>query len=316
MGKNFRSPSQATTTSVHSFSELTRGERFRQKTKKNCRSCAKFMYDKESHTFCNKSCKDWFCILLYYIIFMAILCGVLFAMLVLLIYIAKTTRTMALFSKDDLVSDGSPALGISPRLPKQVTTLIWYTHKKTKHSVTADTYVSLIDKLLKPYEELKNHSIYVNCTATIPRENEYCIFTKKELGPCGTEGYGYKDDKPCIYLKLNKLKGWRPQYARKRRDSEKMENEDHIHIACDGITCFDRDHMGNISYYPGPFFKDHFFPYDGSPHYRSPLIGVQFENLNRGFVIGIKCFVLKSIVNLQDESLHMATAFFYIDAKR
>lgn len=54
-----------------------------------------------------------------------------------------------------------------------------------------------------------------------------------------------------------------------------------IRILCSGITSFDVDHMGRISFYPGPFFKDYFFPYNGTPEYRLPLIGIQFENLNR-----------------------------------
>lgn len=35
--------------------------------------------------------------------------------------------------------------------------------------------------------------------------DKYCSFTREDLGPCGKNGYGYNEDKPCVYLKLNKV---------------------------------------------------------------------------------------------------------------
>ncbi|KAI4465661.1 sodium/potassium-dependent atpase beta subunit [Holotrichia oblita] len=181
----------------------------------------------------------------------------------------KKVRTEALFSKTDLVAGTSPALGISPRLGQQVTSLIWYTRKKPhKGSVNPETYITAIDEFLKPYDDI-NPSLYVDCKVTQPKPHQYCMFTKKDLGPCGKDGYGYKNDKPCIYLKLNKLKDWRPEHTSeneittKKFSSTKKQTVDipkgKVDITCNGITCFDTDHMGNISYYPGPFLKTIFF---------------------------------------------------------
>lgn len=92
---------------------------------------------------------------------------------------------------------------------------------------------------------------------------------------------------------MKQLRYWRPEYksdetkpkkginSTGRQTTDINSSRGDVHITCNGITCFDTDHMGNISYYPGPFFKDYFFPFDGSRWYRSPLIGIQFENLNR-----------------------------------
>lgn len=83
------------------------------------------------------------------------------------------------------------------------------------------------------------------------------------------------------------MSGWRPQYESDsleqgtENNATNTSSNDAIHILCDGITCFDKEHMGAISFYPGPFFKDYYFPVDNSHDYRSPLIGLQFENLHR-----------------------------------
>ncbi|KAK9753006.1 Sodium / potassium ATPase beta chain [Popillia japonica] len=261
------------------------------------------MYNRESSTYCNKSCKHWWLLVLHYITFLK-------------------TRKEPLFCKTDLLSTSTPALGIFPRLQQQVTSLIWYTRKKHhgifprlqqqvtsliwytrkkhhKESVTPETYIKIIDEFLKPYDNL-SPSIYVDCKVTKPKSNQYCMFSRTDLGPCGKDGYGYKIDKPCIYLKLNKLRYWRPEY---KSDETKPKK---------GINSTGRQ-TTDINSSRGPFFKDYFFPFDGSRWYRSPLIGIQFENLNRGFVIGVKCFAKASTTNLQNKLLHTATVFLYID---
>lgn len=51
---------------------------------------------------------------------------------------------------------------------------------------------------------------YVNCRREQKTEGKSCLFSKKDLGPCGESDYGYDEGKPCIYFRLNKLIGWEP----------------------------------------------------------------------------------------------------------
>lgn len=41
--------------------------------------------------------------------------------------------------------------------------------------------------------------------------NEVCVVDLDQFGPCSqANGYGYPKGKPCIFLKLNKIYGWKP----------------------------------------------------------------------------------------------------------
>lgn len=41
--------------------------------------------------------------------------------------------------------------------------------------------------------------------------NEVCVVNLDQFGPCSqANGYGYPKGKPCIFLKLNKIYGWKP----------------------------------------------------------------------------------------------------------
>ena len=50
------------------------------------------------------------------------------------------------------------------------------------------------------------------------------------------------------------------------------------------MTAFDKEHIGKLIYYPVAGFYEHFFPYDGSKAYLSPIIGIQLDNLSRNFI--------------------------------
>jgi len=41
---------------------------------------------------------------------------------------------------------------------------------------------------------------------------DVCVVDENQFGPCtSANSYGYKQGKPCIFLKLNKIYGWVPQ---------------------------------------------------------------------------------------------------------
>lgn len=43
--------------------------------------------------------------------------------------------------------------------------------------------------------------------------NKVCVVNVDNFGPCSKEtGYGYQNGRPCIFLKLNKIFNWVPDF--------------------------------------------------------------------------------------------------------
>ncbi|MEQ2163597.1 hypothetical protein GOODEAATRI_031883, partial [Goodea atripinnis] len=101
-----------------------------------------------------------------------------------------------------------------------------------------------------------------------------CRFSKTLLGPCsGLEDpdYGFKQGKPCLIVKLNRIVNFRPK---KEEDAGKI---------------------GEIKYYGiGEGFPLQYYPYYGKrlhPHYLQPLVALQFTNLTMNTELRIECKV-------------------------
>jgi sodium/potassium-transporting ATPase subunit beta len=148
------------------------------------------------------------------------------------------------------------------------------------------------------------------------KEGFYCPYNFT-LVLKGTEcdpdiNYGYMDGNPCVILKLNRMYDWLPEaYASASalpeaiRDVNELINENiynsSVIIKCDGEFSADRDALrsANISYYSAESYKFNFyklglvpfyyFPYMNQNGYQTPLVFVQFKNINRFQLINVIC---------------------------
>jgi sodium/potassium-transporting ATPase subunit beta len=120
--------------------------------------------------------------------------------------------------------------------------------------------------------------------------------------PCvAASEFGYEQGRPCIFLKLNKIYNWIPEYFDSSdKLSENMPNSLKTHIksresarkntnvvwvSCEGENPADIENLGNsIAYYSlngEQGFHGNYFPFVNTKGYLQPLVAVQFSSIKR-----------------------------------
>lgn len=179
-----------------------------------------------------------------------------------------------------------------------------------------EAYVLNIIRFLEKYKDSaqKDDMIFEDCGSmpSEPKERgefnhergerKVCRFKLDWLGNCSglnDESYGYKEGKPCIIIKLNRVLGFKPKPPK----NESLEtypltmkyNPNVLPVQCTGKRDEDKDKVGNIEYFGmGGFygFPLQYYPYYGKllqPKYLQPLLAVQFTNLTLDTEIRIEC---------------------------
>lgn len=130
-----------------------------------------------------------------------------------------------------------------------------------------------------------------------PTPSQVCKLDLSKFGECKAENaYGYNNSAPCIFLKLNRIYGWEPEYY---NDTENLPEDmpedlkDHIKslpikhrnqiwVSCAGENPHDLETIGTeIKYFPSRGFPSYFYPYRNLRGYLSPLVAVKFSRPTR-----------------------------------
>jgi sodium/potassium-transporting ATPase subunit beta len=122
--------------------------------------------------------------------------------------------------------------------------------------------------------------------------------------PCtAAKNYGYEAGQPCIFLKLNKIYNWNPEYyGEKDTLPEKMPSQLKSHlqdrinsrkslevvwVSCEGENPADIENLGsNIEFKSltgEQGFHGNYFPFMSEKGYLQPLVAVQFKSIKREF---------------------------------
>lgn len=169
------------------------------------------------------------------------------------------------------------------------------------------------DRSLNPFANQSHHYLLgfetksnktIDCRSKQPEAGQACKIDFEAYKDCTSrKGYGYKDGKPCIFLKLNKIYDWKPQYY---GDTSLLPDEvppqlvNHIKnriraakttevvwVSCEGERPGDVDNLGtDISYFglgDEQGFLGRYFPYTKAPGYMQPLVAVKFNSIKRKF---------------------------------
>jgi sodium/potassium-transporting ATPase subunit beta len=131
-----------------------------------------------------------------------------------------------------------------------------------------------------------------------PREGQVCKLDFKKFSMCTKENkYGYANASPCIFLKLNRIYGWEPEYYNDTEslpdtmpkslvDEIKSLNQserNQVWVSCRGEDGSDKEAITDIKYFPSQGFPSYFYPYMNSKNYLSPLVAVKFMRVKRKF---------------------------------
>lgn len=129
-----------------------------------------------------------------------------------------------------------------------------------------------------------------------PSKGHVCQVNVSDFKPCITEnGYGYNQSAPCIFMKLNRIYDWMPEFY---NDTEtlpmempadlkqhikdlKPEQRNQVWVSCGPEWPADSEAIGSIAYYPSRGFPGYFYPYINIPGYLSPLLAIKLERPDR-----------------------------------
>lgn len=202
----------------------------------------------------------------------------------------------------------SPGLEFRPLPPDARSTLITYKgYSSESYKYWEDQLNEFLSEYKKPTTAAAGQNI-VNCDfERPPPPGMFCDVDIRTFEPCSEENhFSYHRSSPCIFLKLDKLYGWRPEFYNDTSAlpedmpqdlQSQIKNivgsnriyENMVWVSCQGETPADKEFIGPIKYLPYPGFPGYFFPYNNAEGYLSPLVAVHFERPKTGIVINIEC---------------------------
>uniref|UniRef100_UPI0037E93318 sodium/potassium-transporting ATPase subunit beta-1a n=1 Tax=Semicossyphus pulcher TaxID=241346 RepID=UPI0037E93318 len=261
-----------------------------------------FVWNSEKKEFLGRTGSSWFKILLFYVIFYGCLAGIFIGTIqALLLTISNYKPTY-----QDRVAP--PGLSHTPRSEKSEIAF-------SKSDVeTYKKYVTSMDDFLKQYDDSQqtNELNFENCGETPQpykergdlesdlQKRKACRFSRSLLGKCSGDSdpsYGFKDGKPCIIVKLNRIVNFLPRAPSNSTSLpdglQGKVQPNLIPVFCKNKRAEDESKIGEIKYFGlGEGFPLQYYPYYGKalhPQYLQPLLAIQFTNLTLDQELRIEC---------------------------
>lgn len=263
-------------------------------------SFLQFCYNKNNGTYFGRTISSWGRLFLFYIIFYAILAG-LFAICLQGLF-ATLNDEEPKWKLDSSLIGTNPGLGFRPLSDEtERGSVIQFDTKKPGEY---KYWKSVMDEFLQPYNQSSESNQKICNFNQIPDPNKVCVVDIHQFGPCSPANeYGYNKGRPCVFLKLNKIFDWSPEFFDQVDDlPENMPTDlvEHIKtvnatdrkqiwISCQGQHSLDKENIGQISYYPSRGFASYYYPFRNQPNYLSPLVAVQFESIKLNQLLNVEC---------------------------
>ncbi|XP_037321318.1 sodium/potassium-transporting ATPase subunit beta-1b [Pungitius pungitius] len=264
----------------------------------------RFVWDSDKGELLGRTGGSWFKIIGFYVIFYGCLAGIFVGTIqALLLTLSNYKPTW-----QDRVAP--PGLSHTPRSDKSevsfnlndVETYLPYT-KALKDFMAK--YNEDLQKDQMKFEDCGNEPADYKNRGDLESDvgiRKACRFSRQVLGPCsGLEDpdFGFKEGKPCIIVKLNRIVNFRPKPP---TSNESIPEEAQpkvqpfvVPIYCTNKREEDAGKIGEIKYHGiGDGFPLQYYPYYGKllhPHYLQPLLALQFTNLTLNTELRIECKV-------------------------
>ncbi|XP_060928662.1 sodium/potassium-transporting ATPase subunit beta-233-like [Limanda limanda] len=259
------------------------------------------VWNSEKKEFMGRTGCSWFKILLFYVLFYSFLAG-FFTMTiqVLLLTISDYKPTY-----QDKVTP--PGLSHTPR------SLKFEIAFNKSDEASYRKYVNSVATFLEQYEEERQTTLmkFEDCGSSSQTykdrgplvsdagQRKACRFLKTWLGDCSGVSdatFGFKEGKPCLIVKLNRIVNFRPIVPLNQSVPEALQGKlmpNLIPIHCKNRRKEDADKIGEIKYFGfDGGFPLQYYPYYGKllhPQYLQPLVAIQFANLALDQELRIEC---------------------------
>ncbi|XP_039984199.1 sodium/potassium-transporting ATPase subunit beta-1a [Xiphias gladius] len=274
----------------------------------------KFVWNSEKNEFLGRTGGSWFKIFLFYVIFYGCLAGIFIGT------IQAMMLTLSNYKPTYQDRVAPPGLSHTPLSEKSEIAF-----KKSDES-TYNKYITSVNNFLQVYDDSRQEDMmkFEDC-GDIPQsykergnleietvERKACRFRRSWLGSCSGESdptYGFKEGKPCIIVKLNRIVNFRPRVPSDNSSlPEALQGKlmpNLIPIYCKNKREEDEDKIGEIKYFGiGGGFPLQYYPYYGKllqPNYLQPLVAIQFTNLTVGQELRIECKAYGANINYSEK---------------
>lgn len=250
----------------------------------NAQGFALFLYNKEEGTVLGRTGRGWARISVFYLFYYLFLAA---------LFMISINLTLSCLDEETPYFQTrlqTPGVSLQPKLPSKVALNTDIRYSRSDPS----KFVTHLEKFLEPYAD-------------------------QDFGSCNASTYAdqYKQGKPCIYLKTNKIIGWEPHpfldlkvetdRADNRADNSKAPalvehlqelgvgyDPELMYISCYGLKEEDKNKLGAVEYFPkgAPGIHASNFPYQGKKKdesYLPPIMAVHFPNVEKNVEISVGC---------------------------
>jgi len=275
------------------------------------------IHDPDKGEYFTRTPKSWALITGFYIIYYSCLAAFWAAMLMIFFTTLKDGEPKWI-GAESLIGV-SPGVGLNPKqLPELIDSSMIQFNKDSETDIETDNgkvagwggWAERSNEYLEGITE-EGKACTAQDSAT---DSEACKFNKAVLGNCNVDGAGFKEGKPCLFLKLNKIFGVtnkhydgtteytfddesKSVFPKDMPESLKAHiasqpDKQQVWVDCKGEYPSDVEGLGEPVYFPSSRgFPGYFFPYKKQLNYQSPIVAVQFPNAKVNQLLHVECRV-------------------------
>ncbi|CAH0603542.1 unnamed protein product [Chrysodeixis includens] len=230
------------------------------------------IYNPEENSFLGRTPKRWGIVLTFYLVFYAVL-ALMFGLCMGGLYLTLEDKKPTYLLHESLIGENP---GVAARPVYETATVHYRTHNTSEYQ----PYVKQLDDFFGMYTNIEDrwYSTKTECTAT--------------------DSYGYPNN-PCIFVKVNKIIGWNPEFYSVTELPEDMPDDLVEHIQAlprdeqqqVWISCEEEkgDNETRLEYPWGRGLPASFYPFkNDNENYRSPVVAVKITAPDNNLIV-IRC---------------------------